>query len=111
MIMKKKDYTKFSSHKPEPIPNAVESDVSVTTLEYREPAETKDVEPTIGKVDGCSKLNVREEPNLFAGIVCQLEKGAEVVIDEKESTEDFYKVYTASGIEGFCMKKFVALFA
>lgn len=28
-----------------------------------------------------------------------------LVIYENESTEEFYKVYTASGIEGFCMKK------
>jgi hypothetical protein len=31
------------------------------------------------------------------------------MIDEKESTEEFYKVCTAAGIEGFCMKKFIAI--
>ena len=111
--MKKKDYTKFSNHQPkvEPIPVAVENQVETITLEYVEPTETKVIEMTKGVVAGCAKLNVREEPDLFADIVCQLEKGAEVVIDENESTEDFYKIYTASGMAGFCMKKFVTLLA
>lgn len=109
----KKDYTKFSNHKHkaanEPIPNAVEGQVEITTLEYVEPTETKVAEVVTGVVDGCTKLNVREEPSLFAEIVCQLDKGAEVVIDDAESTDDFYRVYTASGMEGFCLKKFITL--
>ena len=110
----KKDYTKFSNHqpKPEPLAPAVEDQVETITLEYKEPThETKVVELAKGAVSGCSKLNVREEPNLFAEVVCTLDKDVEVMIDEIESTEDFYKIYTASGMEGFCMKKFVTLFA
>lgn len=112
--MKKKDYTKFSNHQPkvEPVPVATEEHVaSVTTLEFREPAEAEVAKTLKGTVSGCAKLNVREEANLFAEVVGQLNKGAEVAIDELESTEDFYKIYTASGMAGFCMKKFVTLLA
>lgn len=63
----------------------------------------------IGIVTNCKKLNVREEPDTGASIVCEIVYQTDLMIDEKESTEDFYKVCTASGVEGFCMKKFVAV--
>jgi uncharacterized protein YgiM (DUF1202 family) len=63
----------------------------------------------IGLVANCKKLNVREKPTVEAPVVCEIVCQTEVMIDEKESTEEFYKVYTAAGIEGFCMKKFIAI--
>ena len=63
----------------------------------------------IGIVNDCVKLNVREEPNKESAIVCALALRTEVLVDQSESTEDFYKVCTAAGIEGFCMKQFVAI--
>lgn len=63
----------------------------------------------IGLVSNCKKLNVREKPTIEAPVVCEIVCQTEVMIDEKESTEEFYKVYTAAGIEGFCMKKFIAI--
>ena len=30
-------------------------------------------------------------------------------IDAGESTEDFYKIYTAIGAEGFCQKEFITI--
>lgn len=61
----------------------------------------------IGVVTGCGKLNVRKGPSSAALIVCEIERQTEVMIDESESTEDFYKVCLASGVDGFCMKKFI----
>ena len=61
----------------------------------------------IGVVTGCEKLNVRKGPSSTALIVCEIERQTEVMIDESESTEDFYKVCLASGVDGFCMKKFI----
>lgn len=72
-----------------------------------EPEETGDVK--IGFVTDCKKLNIREEPSKDSPIVCEVVCQSELMIDEAESTEDFYKVYTAAGIEGFCMKKFIAV--
>lgn len=65
------------------------------------------VTETKGVVEGCSKLNVREAANVDSNILCVIDKAAEVVIDLENSTEDFYKVCTSSGVEGYCMKKFI----
>ena len=64
-----------------------------------------------GKVSNCKKLNVRKLPSRDAGIVSELVEGSEVMIDEKESTALFYKIYTEHGIEGFCMKQFIKVLA
>lgn len=62
-----------------------------------------------GLVTNCKKLNVRERPTVHAPVICEIVCQTELMIDEKESTEEFYKVYTAAGIEGFCMKNFIAI--
>ena len=63
----------------------------------------------LGVVTGCERLNVRKEPSSTAAIVCEIENKTEVMIEESESTEDFYKVFTVSGIDGFCMRKFIEI--
>ena len=64
-------------------------------------------EPVIGRVVRCAKLNVRKDPDADAEILGTIPAGVEVMIDESESTDDFYNVCAASGFEGFCMKQFV----
>lgn len=76
---------------------------------YDTEIEKANEEIKIGVVANCNKLNVREKPNLNAAIVCEINSKTELVIDEGESTDEFYKVFTASGIEGFCMKKFITV--
>ena len=63
----------------------------------------------IGKVAGCGKLNVRTEPNSTAEVAKTIKVGTEVMVDVNESTNDFYKICTESGLEGFCMKQFIAI--
>lgn len=63
----------------------------------------------IGKIRDCDKLNVREEPNLDAKVLCRLDKDSEVEIDKSNSTKEFYKIYTSSGISGYCMKKHMSI--
>ena len=75
--------------------------------EHEESQNSEDVK--IGFVTNCKKLNVREEPRTDADIVCEVDYQTELMIDENESTEEFYKVFTIVGIEGFCMKKFIAI--
>lgn len=97
------DYTKFvkpkiqEAVKPVEIQNGVEHDP--------EPA----IEQTsmVGVVVDCTKLNVRQEPRKDAAVVCEIPANSELTIYEDESTEDFYKVCTAAGAEGFCMRKFI----
>lgn len=67
------------------------------------------IEPTIGFIDGCDRLNVRKESIKDSEVLCILDKLAEVTIDLSNSTEDFYKVMTSEGIEGYCMKKFITI--
>ena len=63
--------------------------------------------PTMGIVSDCKKLRVRNYPELEANVICEIEVGSKVVIDENNSTEEFYKVCTETGIDGYCMKKFI----
>lgn len=64
-------------------------------------------EPMIGIVVGCKNLNVRKTPSPDAEIVQIIECGSEVMIDAGKCTDDFHAVCTASGAEGYCMKKFI----
>lgn len=63
--------------------------------------------PIAGTVVNCSRLNVRAEASADADIVCVLNGKSEVEIDVDKSTRDWFYVYTAAGLEGYCMKKFV----
>lgn len=63
----------------------------------------------LGKVIDCVKLNVREEPNTKASVIFEINVGSTVFIDETCSTDDFYKICTEHGVEGYCMKKFIEI--
>lgn len=62
-----------------------------------------------GFVSGCNRLNVRKEPQTNAPVVCVIDSDSTVIIDEDESTDSFYKVYTETGAEGYCMKNFITI--
>ena len=57
----------------------------------------------------CLRLHVFEKPNVDSEIVCKLRYLTEIEVDLNCSNKDFYKVYTAIGAEGFCLKEFVTL--
>ena len=78
-------------------------------IENVAPIEDQSDSLQIGIVTHCSRLNIRKEPTIKAAIVCEIDSNAELMVDQKESTEDFYKVCTATGIEGFCMKQFISV--
>ena len=61
-----------------------------------------------GVVAGCSKLNVRSKPAIDGDVLVILEVNSEVVIDPARSTNEWVKVTTAAGVEGYCMRKFVS---
>lgn len=118
-----KNYSKmFQDNPPDDAENVIEDCTACAdcVVEYDEPEiveveqEIEDEveapeEPIIGVVVNCTRLNVREEPNAKADIVCVIEALDEVMIEEGASTDDFYKIYTTSGLEGFCMKKFIVI--
>lgn len=66
-------------------------------------------EPRTGVVVDCVKLNVRKRPSSDAAILAEIPVGTKVQIFDKESTKDFHHVCTATGIDGFCMKKFIKI--
>jgi len=62
-----------------------------------------------GVVTDCLRLNILDAPDHDAEIVTTIDALSEVLVDMSESTDKFYKICTAVGIEGYCMKKFIAL--
>ena len=102
MPNKRRDYTKFSR---EPAASG-----AVETVEniIEEVEETKP-EPKIGTVTDCIRLNIRKNPNPNAEIICEVSAATDLMIDEEQSTDIFYKVFTAAGVEGYCMKRFVTI--
>lgn len=60
-----------------------------------------------GVVANCAKLNVRSKPGINGDVVCVLDKDVEVTIDVDESTDEWFKIRTAAGVNGYCMRKFV----
>lgn len=71
--------------------------------------ETKEENTLVGYVSGCTKLNIREEAYPGAKVLCTVPEKAVLLIDASESTTEWYKIYTESGMEGYCMKKFVTV--
>ena len=74
--------------------------------------EFYDIEPEpeetiIGIVTDCMKLNIRVEPSVDASVICEVPALSKLMIDRSKSTGDWWSVCTETGIEGFCMKKFV----
>lgn len=71
-----------------------------------EPESQTEPEFVFGTVVGCTKLNVRKEPNVKAQIICVIEKDTQVLVMPDESTDEWYKV-DVGGQQGFCMKKYM----
>lgn len=57
----------------------------------------------------CLRLHVHEKPDLNSEIVCKFRYLTEVAIDEEESTDEFYKICTAIGAEGYALKDCVTI--
>lgn len=94
----------------------VEQSETAPKAEFFEPAvdvvvetvETVTLPKTVtGTVAGCTKLNVRAKPATDAEVVTILNINSEIEIDPARSTNEWVKITTADGVEGFCMRKFV----
>lgn len=88
----------------EPIPTPTPAPVELV----EETISTVSLPTTVeGVVSGCAKLNVRAEASLFADIVCVLDASSEIEIDVNKSNNEWFYICTATGVEGYCMRKFV----
>lgn len=87
------------------------ADISKKEIQAAVSTQSEEIQPTSvsGVVVNCLKLNVRKEPKSNAEVVTLISALTEVVVDVNASNGDFYKVCTATGIEGFCVKKYIAL--
>lgn len=97
--MSKKNYDKTEQVE------LVETPVETIETEPIKPAKSEPIEGTVG----CEKLNVRSDATIDSEPVGVINRDSKVFIYEDESTEEFYKVCTATGLEGYCMKKFISV--
>lgn len=115
------NYSKFQGSRPEINPveevvvePAIEEVVEETVEDTVEEEVIVDevVEETatsVGIVDCDTNLNVRKLPKKDAAVLCKLPNGTSVQVDLEKSTLEWYNVITPAGIEGFCMKNFIAI--
>jgi hypothetical protein len=83
--------------------------ISVDDPDVDDDTVSATVEPVIGTVVGCLKLNVREFPDCSSAVVYVAEHGAKLMIDTDRSTCDWLKVCTETGAEGYCMASYVLM--
>ena len=127
--MSKHDYTKHSNKNKSRIERKFESADEMVDELNNQKSKVVDTTPAVisepevaapivteveapknlGKVIDCVKLNVREEPSAKASVVFEIPVGSTVFIDETCSTDEFYKICTEHGVEGYCMKKFIEI--
>ena len=104
----------FNNEKPDRGLRATTSIIEETAAEpVDQPVEeSPKKESKVGIVANCEKLNLRRSPlkdSDGANIITELLPGVAVIIDEDESTPNFYKVTTETGLEGYCMRQFIEL--
>lgn len=85
---------------------AKENKRDVKTKDVKKTEQTPVNESLIGNVTGCEHLYVRSKADVNSDYVGIIKKDSEVEINEKGSTEDFYKVKSEVG-SGYCMKKYI----
>ena len=119
--MSKHNYTQYSNKKDDnvlqsaeivndEVIEAVTDEVVTPVVEVVEESVIKEPvrpETVKGAVTNCAKLNVRLKPAIDAYVVCVLDSKSEVEVDIVRSTSDWFKVITTSGVEGFCMRKYI----
>lgn len=62
-----------------------------------------------GVVANCQKLNIRKEPKDKAEIIDIFDQGTKVLVDENESTTEWCKISTKTGVEGFCVSRYIEI--
>lgn len=106
----KKNNTNKNSNKAVAAPNVETSKpiVQPALNLVQETVETVKLPETVkGTVANCSKLNVRVAPNPDADVACVLTAQSEVAINVAESTDEWFSICTAVGMEGYCMRKYI----
>jgi len=69
---------------------------------------TATIEPIIGVVKSI-RLNVRETAFMKDNVIGELRLGDKVTVDLNESTDQWLRVHTESGLDGFCVRDLITL--
>lgn len=97
--------TKTKTKVEEPIVEEVEDSPEVV--------ETVEATPIVfGVVTNCTRLYIRKKPaktDDSADVVCIVNAGTKLDIDETYKNKSWCKVMTPDGKEGFCMKEFITI--
>lgn len=102
---KRKNYSKMYNHdEQQPIVEEIETDFAAEDMPVEEIPEF-----VTGVVVDCTKLNVRAMPDVKAKVLCEVAVSSELRVCNTEDYDDWYRVCTATGVEGFCMKQFIAV--
>ena len=98
----------------EELTNEIEETIEEVTDEVIEPevivpSVENNVEnnEVIGKISGFEKLYVRKEASKDSEPVGIVTDKDDLSIDVAHSTDNFYKVITSNGLEGYCVKQFI----
>ena len=114
------NYSKMFGNKNQPSSPSHEHEVNVVQqmtnqVENVDEPIVEEVKQEIVLVDGivsnCELLNIRKESSKDAEVLCTIGVNTMVKVDltvDKEA-EEFYKIVTPNGVEGYCMKKFITI--
>ena len=98
----------------EELTNEIEETIEEVTDEVIEPevivpSVENNVEnnEVIGKISGFEKLYASKEASKDSEPVGIVTDKDDLSIDVAHSTDDFYKVITSNGLEGYCVKQFI----
>lgn len=62
-----------------------------------------------GIVTDCLRAAIYKEPRANSKVVKVVTLLTKVTVDMEQSTDDFYRISTSKGVQGYCMKKFIAV--
>lgn len=103
----KKEEKKRNMHVENHTENHTENNTEAHIPEAGIDAKNEEENSVRGIVTDCEILNVRSEANLTSTPVTTIKAGEQVMIDMDLSNDEFYKVYTAAGAEGYCKKEYI----
>lgn len=84
-------------------------ELDMVSSEQTDDTEANGSLPTVGVVVNCLKLNIRDKAKDDAYVLCSVPVLSKLMIDDSKSTDEWLSVCTETGVEGFCMKKYVAI--
>lgn len=87
-----------------------QSDENMTPpVEETEANAQEEPKKVSGTVVDCNRLNIRTKPSINSQPVGNVTVDSEVIVNINQSNNEWFKVITKDGVEGFCMKKYVKI--